>query len=349
MGEQGGEMSALTYKLEKKKENLSNLNLELKKLERDKLIKTNQLINSESMLTEIQVKLLETNQDIKKYTTANQEHEDNNEDNIAKFAEDRDLQEIDKKLKEKLKDIAVKRLPLIPVRQKTIRDYKSDEKNDKNESKLMTVHSVKVLFLKGVKDGEVQKLDRNNAYEVSIRLLKNTIFKDVKKLACEYWELDENEYSLRAFNFSLIEYIKDPVETFIKEQKMSPELWLIQKDVNTFKTLTLPGDYFTEESSKNQFAKNDGRRKTELDNDGKIENYKKFLESFEGIKIHLPEKSLIDENHEIERLESWELNIFTFIITLIILALTVAIHYGLGDFQNRYWITYQMRYTFKNT
>ncbi|OMJ80881.1 hypothetical protein SteCoe_18784 [Stentor coeruleus] len=349
MGDQTGEMSALSYKLEKKKEKLSNLNFELKKLERDKLIKTNQLINSESMLTEIQVKILEANLGISKLITSNQEREENNEDNIAKFTEDRDLQEIDKKLNEQLKDLAVKRLPLIPVRQKTIRDYKLDEKNDKNESKLMTIHSVKVLFLKGVKDGEVQKVDRNNAYEVPIRLLKNTIFKDVKSLACEYWELDENEYSLRAFNFSLIEYIKDPVEIFIKEQKMSPELWLIQKDINTLKALTPPGDYFTEESSKNQFAKNDRRRETELDNDGKIENYKKFLESFEGIKLHLPETSLINENHEINRLESWELNIFTFIITIIIITLTVAIHYGLGDFPTRYWVSYQMRYTFKNT
>ena len=312
-----------------------------KKLEKEKQIKANQLENSQNLLNEIQVNLLEKNQEIKKLGSALEDHPENKKQKVKDFIKDRDLKELDKKLEEKLVELAKKRAPLLPGKLPLSQDYKSEEK-------LMKINSVKILYLKGVKDGEIAKKDRSLALEMTVRLLDTTKFSDLKRLSCEFWDLEEGVYSLRAYNFALIEYITENVEQFIKDQKMRPEFWLIEKNVTANKCLTEPGDYYTEDASKNQ---NRGKEnsKNQIDLEGKKINYKKFLNHFEGAKYIMPEESKIDENHELNRLESWELNIFTVMITVILFMLTVILHYLLGDFSNRYWIAHQMTQSFQNS
>ena len=321
------------------KEQITRLNETINLLVKDKLQKDGQLKNSDSQLRELQSKILETNQEIKKLSSIEIAPKS---DALSKYAEDRDMQEIDKKLKEKLKEIAMKKLPLIPNKIKSIKDFKKEENN------LMLIHTVKIRYIKGLKDGEIQKLEKPiTSQEMSVRLLRSTVFKELKDLACKFWELDETVYSLRAYNYAAIEHIDDPVEKFIKDQKMRPELWLIHSDIEAIKSLTPADDYYTEGASKDKMRKSDNRAKKGIDKEGRIANYKSFLNYFEGMKSLMPETSLIVERHEEIRLESWELNIFTLIIALFLFLLTVIIHYNMGDFSTRYWISYQLQTTLK--
>jgi hypothetical protein len=312
----------------------------LKKLEKVKQIKSNQLENSQNLLNELQGNLLQINQSIKKRHAELEEHPESKQQKVKDFIKDRDLKELDKKLEEKLLELSRKRAPLLPVKPVSLEDYKKDDL-------LMKVHSVKILYMKGVKDGEVHKKDRSNALEMTVRLLKTTTFTDLKKFACEFWDLEEGIYSLRAYNYALIEYITDNVEDFIKNQRMRPELWLIEKNVNSVKCMTEPRDYFTEDSSKHTNRNKDN--KNQIDLEFKKNNYKKFLSTFEGARYIMPEESKIDENHELNRLESWELNIFTMLVTLVLFVLTVALHYSFGDFSSRHWIAHQMTQSLKNS
>lgn len=308
---------------------ISDLNQAIKLREREIQNKLGQLKNSDHLLTEIQGKILETNQEIKKLQLS--ENEPENRETTDKFVENRDTQEIDKKLNEKLRELASRRLPLIMPSQAKI------EAKDP-----MLVNTVKVLYLKGLKDGDILKFDRGMALVMPVRILRNTKFKDIKELSCNFWELDPHSYSLRAHNFALIEHIEDPIETFIKDQKMCPELWLIHDDKEALKSLTLPDDYFTEGSSKNHFIKNDARANREMDQDGKEENYKKFLETFEGMKNFMPVKSLIIEKSEETRLESWELNVCTLIFGLLLFIFTIVINYSMGSYPVRFWMSHQL-------
>ena len=335
-------------RLKELKTDYQNAITTVKKLEKEKLIKFNQLENSQNLLTEIQGNLLIKNQEIKKAEQALDEALNSKPKKVKDFIKDRDMKELDKKLEECLMDLAKKRAPLIPCRSKTLSLLRDNEKDkEKEDATIMKIHTVKILYLKGVKDGDLAGKDRTNALELTVRLLGETKFRDLKKLACEYWDLEEGVYSLRAYNYALIEYIDESVETFIKNQKMRPELWLIENNINAFKCLTEPADYYTEDNSKNH-SKNKESGKNQIDLEGKKMNYKKFLTYFEGAKYIMPGESSIDENYESYRLESWELNIFTLVITLTLLVFTIAIHYTLGDFSSRYWITYQMTQSFKN-
>ena len=324
----------LNYELEQYKAKVSELSLGIKDLEKDKQNKQNQLVNSEIMLNELQQRILQENETIKKLELLEKDVPITKEVQ-HKFIEDRNIQEIDKKITEKLKELAAKRLPLIPTKLKSVKEYKKDETN------LMMVHSIKILYLKGLKDGELEKFDRSNALEMSVRLRGKTSFKEIKELACTFWELDENIYTIRAYNFALIEYIEESVENFIRDQKMRPEFWLLHNDINAFRSLTPENDYFTEGSTKNQFGAFDKNRNKEVNHEGRIENYEKFLGTFEGMKTFMPPKSIIDENAESNRLESWELNIFTFCCISSLVLLTLIIHFFMGDFKTRYWISNQ--------
>lgn len=316
----------------------------VKKLEKEKTIKFNQLENSQSLLNEIQGNLQQKNQEIKKLQLSLDDATNSKPKNVKNFIKDRDMKELDKKLEERLIDLAKKRSPLLPSRSNIDQINKLKEED---ENLIMKIHTVKILYLKGIKDGDPNKKDRSHAIELTVRLLNDTKFKDLKKLACEFWDLEEVVYSLRAYNYALIEYIDENVEKFMKDQKMRPELWLIEKDVNATKSLTEPGDYYTEDNSKNQ-NKNKESNKNQIDEEGKKANYRKFLHVYEGAKFIMPNKSIIDENHEAYRLESWELNIFTLIITLLLFILTLAVHYSMGDFSDRYWIAKQMSQSFQN-
>jgi len=200
------------------------------------------------------------------------------------------------------------------------------------------------LYLKGIKDGELERFSKTKSFQISIRLLRTTTFKDLKLLACSYWGLEESSYSIRAPNFALVEYFEYPVETLLKDQKMKPEFWLIHDDINANKSLTEPNDYFTEDSSKKQL-KGASNRNQELGPEGKAENYKKFLNHFEGIKKFMPKVPMIDESHEFNRLQAWGLNIFTLIIVAALVTISLVIHYTMGDYSNRYWIAHQVQKT----
>ena len=54
-------------------------------------------------------------------------------------------------------------MPLIPKELKSVKEYKKDERN-------LMIHSTKILYLKGLNDGEVEKFDGINELEISVRL-----------------------------------------------------------------------------------------------------------------------------------------------------------------------------------
>jgi hypothetical protein len=315
----------------------------VKGLEKDKQAKESQLKNSESMLKEVQTKILKTNLKIDKLSS--QENEKTRKKvSQMKLGEDRDMEEINKKLKEKLFQLATKRQPLIPIKDKPISSYKTDE------NEIMLVHSVKILYLKGMRDGEIEKFDRSNVLEVTVRLLKTTTFTDLKYFACKYWNIEEkSNFSLRASNFALLEHLKGPVEAFLRDQRAYPELWIIQNNIDALKSLTAKDDYFIDENTKNQFVKNSSTRMTETDINSKILNYQKFIETFEGFKGFLPKVSKIDEESEVKRLDSWELNIQTLLVAFVLIIVSIIAHYVFGDYEVRYWISYQMIQTLSAT
>ena len=322
------------FKIDDLKERILILTSEIKQLEKEKLIKSTQLASSDALLEDIQSKILENNQKISKIELAQDENSKEGKQS-GKFLEDRDMQEIDKKLKEKLSVLAKKRQFLLPTPLPSLVPY------IKQDAEIMIVHTIKILYPKGMKDGETLKLNKENPLEVSVRLLKATTFAQIKLYVCEFWELEPNHFSLRANNFALIEHLQEPVETLIKNQKLRPEFWIIENNKNAYKSLTMPEDYYTEESKKN---KTDGgnNKKKELDKLGKIANYEAFLDSFEGLKTFLPKKPSIDDLKERMRLEDWGLNIFTFTTTVLVLIITIVINFGMGDFSTRYWIASQM-------
>ena len=45
------------------------------------------------------------------------------------------------------------------------------------------IHSIKILYLKGLTDGEVEKFDGINALKISVRLCGKISLKEIKELA----------------------------------------------------------------------------------------------------------------------------------------------------------------------
>ena len=313
------------------------LEKEIESLESVNSVKLAQLERAQQNLSDIQRSIQELNQETSKLkSTRSQTLKDQKLANLV--GKDRGHKEVSQKLRTKLKELSENHKPLIPTKQKSILEIKE------NFSGVLYVHTVKLLYMRYLKDGDPYRLKTHKPMELALRILPTTTVLDLKVKACKYWELDPNAYSLRSDNFAVVDHLSEPVEQIIRTQKLKPCFWLIQTNNQAEKAFTAQDDYFVEESYKNQFSKQELRNKKRgLGEESKQKNYEYFLKSFKGLEHYLPKKAKVDEAGEAKRLESKQLSCPMLSLVTFMFVLTLLIHTGMLNFQESYWVNEQVK------
>lgn len=158
---------------------IAELEQENTKFQKECKSKATQLKGSESNLMDLQRFIADVNQEIVKFQNQKESSAKENAQ-MDKRGDDKEFKEIGKKLQEKLEEIAKNRQTLLPTKVRDIKEIRD------NTDDLIMVHTVKILYIKSIKDGDIRKLDRSKAAELALRINKDTKFHDLKILACHH-------------------------------------------------------------------------------------------------------------------------------------------------------------------
>lgn len=322
----------LTKELNKFKNLCEQLEVEIERYQESNSQKEEQLERAERNLKELQKNIVKENEGVRKQLNELAQNEKMKE-GLHMNELNRNFQERDKKLFEKLKELADNHEPLLPIKKKTIKDIKDDKDG-------LVVNSVRIFYHKNLKEGDDRRIDQLNPYIVAVRISHDTTFQQLKEFACEYWSIENSDMiSIRAPNMALLELIDKKVEVVIREQKMRPEFWIYERNIKANRIFTEPETYFIEESYKSQFKKEAVKKKKKvLSDEGRQQNYTRFLMEYKGLQLYMPPKAEVNEQSEKNRLTSRDMSCPTLVMVLISFIMSIYIMVYSVDLTASYWL-----------
>lgn len=322
----------LTGEIERFKKLSEQLQLEVDNYKESTALKEEQLERAERNLKELSKNIVKENEGVRKQLNEFAQNEKMKE-GFQMNEINRNFQERDKKLFEKLKELADSHEPLLPVKKKSLKDLKDDKDG-------LVVNTVRIFYHKNLKEGDDRRMDQLNPYVAAVRISHDTTFQQLKEFACDYWNIDNHDMiSIRAPNMALLDLINKPVEILIREQKMRPEFWIYERNIRANRIFTEPETYFIEESYKSQFKKEAVKKKKRvLGEEGKQQNYTRFLMEYKGLQLYMPPKPEVNEQSEKNRLTSRDMSCPTLVMVLIAFIMSIYIQVYSIDLTASYWI-----------
>lgn len=151
---------------------------------------------------------------------------------------ERRRQEQDRNVRELIHTMVKKRIQLAP----------QGSVGAKEEVRYPTlfVHSVKVNYIKNLKDGDIERFTKAMARTAVFRITKDTTLMDLRKTVCDFWVsatqgiAHPEIMSLRAINMAYLELLAKeervdrdtmvPLYRLFGDNKLFPELWLIENN-----------------------------------------------------------------------------------------------------------------------
>jgi hypothetical protein len=326
------DLDHLTKEVERFKKLSDQLQIEVDNYKDSTALKEEQLERAERNLKELQKNIVKENEGVRKQLNEFTQNEKMKE-GLQMNEITRNFQERDKKLFEKLKELADGHEPLLAVKKKSLKDLKDDKDG-------LVVNTVRIFYHKNLKEGDDRRVDQLNPYAVAVRISHDTTFQQLKEFACDYWNIDNPDiFSIRAPNLALLDLINKPVETLIREQKMRPEFWIYERNLRANKIFTEPETYFIEESYKSQFKKEAVKKKKRvIGEEGKQINYTRFLMEYKGLQLYMPPKAEVNEQSEKNRLTSRDMSCPTLVMVLITFLMSIYINVYSIDLTASYWI-----------
>ena len=124
------------------------------------------------------------------------------------------------------------------------------------------VKVVRIKYLPGVKDGEVDKYDRIEPLEAEFKLTNRSTYKTLKDTACGFWVryiqdlLETSKYELRAENMAILDVNpNEKVVDLLIDNGMSQEMWLFEKFTKASVLLPPMENYFLDQNTRLKFVK----------------------------------------------------------------------------------------------
>jgi hypothetical protein len=177
----------------------------------------------------------EKNESLKKEMNFRKKHLDNIEKNYTSFLEKNNpsskifVMELKKKMiREKLIELVIDRIPELNTNTGAINNDANAEEGNENEFRNLIIDHVALTYIKyeGNKRTGLEDTDKQ-----SFRIAKNSKFISLKKIACQFWDInEESEY-----------VITDEAEGLIYNEDMCVDNWLKENSVlaNNFKLVPL--------------------------------------------------------------------------------------------------------------
>jgi hypothetical protein len=275
---------------------------------------------------------------------------------IATLEHERVRQERDSQIKSLLTKMSEKNLPLA-----------SFEKGESLSVPHPTLHTVKVKYPKGVRDGDLDRLKSCTPYEVSFRITKMTTFEQLKEAAMKFWNIEsENQIELRAPNFAHLNLIlnqkpdspsavteHDPivdqksapsavtVHDLIVDQKSAPEFWLIELNTSAKRLLDEEEQFFADPKVASGFRDSTAAvQNSHTKNDpGKQKNYHKFMEEYYGLAGYVPAET----QKEPQPIDKHDTSCVTATVLLLLLVMTVFVLSARRSVEEAFWLTQMIR------
>ena len=121
---------------------------------------------------------------------------------------------------------------------------------------------VRIKFLPGVKDGEIDKYERIEPLEAEFKLTQKSTFRTLKETACQFWVLSSQDllelskYELRAENMAILDVNpSEKVVEVLSDNGIPAELWLFEKFTKATELLPPMENYFFDQNTRMKFIK----------------------------------------------------------------------------------------------
>lgn len=164
--------------------------------------------------------------------------------------------------------------------------------------------SIKVKYLKGAKDGELDSLDNATLMEAKFKINSRTTLVDLKRVACSFWGIMRIDLmALREVNLAMIDLYDDmSIQEILHKELLSDELYLFE--VNRQSQISFPqqedcyAEFAVERRRTTKKVKSSSIPKTDLAHpDNELEPmYESFEKTYLGLRsFRGPEDEDIEE------------------------------------------------------
>ena len=158
------DLDYLTREIERFKKLGDQLQVEVDNYKESTALKEEQLERAERNLKELQKNIVKENEGVRKQLNEFAQNEKMKQ-GLQMNEINRNFQERDKKLFEKLKELADSHEPLLPVKKKTLKDLKDDKDG-------LVVNTVRIFYHKNLKEGDDRRIDVNEFVEAKSMIEK---------------------------------------------------------------------------------------------------------------------------------------------------------------------------------
>mmetsp|Transcript_8699 Transcript_8699/g.16991 ORF Transcript_8699/g.16991 Transcript_8699/m.16991 type:complete len:466 (-) Transcript_8699:2378-3775(-) len=207
-----------------------------------------------------------------------------------------------------------------------------------------TLHTVKVKYAKGVRDGDLDRLKSSVTYELPVRITKETTFYELKDFAMKFWNIEsESMIDLRAPNFAHLNLVTSSVKVhdLIVEQRSIPEFWLIEVNSSARNLLDEEEQFYADPKQASSVKENPtaAQHSTAKSDLGKAKNYDKFMKQYYGMEGYIPSKI----QKEPPPVDKHDTSCVTGTILLLLLILTIFVMTTRRAVEDSYWLTQMIR------
>lgn len=296
----------------------------------ERTILQDQMKKLEQSLKDINSEITAKNKAIRAFKEDNESVKVVKRQSVSERQQERVRQERDNAIRDLLDKMSKKSLPLKPKGQEDRIDVESP-----------TVHTVKVKYAKGVRDGDLDRLKTSVIYEASFRIMKKTTFEQLKNFAMKFWNIEsENLIDLRAPNFAHLNLVSEVyVHDLVVEQKSVPEFWLIEVNSSARTLLDEDENFYADPnmgSNKDNVIAQHSQMKSDL---GKAKNYSKFMSKYYGMEGYIPAKI----QKEPPPVDKHDTSCVTGTVLLLLLILTVFVMTARRSVEDSFWLTQMIR------
>jgi hypothetical protein len=312
-----------------------------KQAENEEFIKEIERLTSKCTALSSSIKFeKEKNESLKKEIHFRRRHFDDIEKNFNSFKDKNNpeskffvMEMKNKLIRERLNELLTERIPELNTNKESVNDY-----GEKNEFRDLVVDHVTLTFIKyeGIVPTGLEKIDKQ-----SFKIAKNSTFKTLKIIACQYWDLEnENEY-----------LITDEAEGMIYNEEIFIDSWLRDYSVlaNNFKLVAisaiklrnrLVGNQESRVKENNKISSKGGKKENiQLSGSGGGDSSKhkirEFFSEFPGLKpftlSYLSEQEIKKLDDAENQAKNAETSFFMLIVLIVFFFLNLFFIYGTRD------------------
>jgi hypothetical protein len=206
--------------------------------------------------------------------------------------------------------------------------------------------SIKVKYLKGTKDGEMESLDNATLLEAKFRINPKTTLTDLKDVACKFWGIElADTMALREVNLATLDlYMNMTIQDMLYQELLSDELYLFEINRQATISFAQQEDCFAENAPDRRARPKKIKRATIAKADLPHENeelkemYKSFEETYQGLRsFREPDKEDIQEFKD-NRTKRRDASLLVAVVILVMLACSLGCVLTRRQVTRDFWI-----------